>query len=107
MEGRLLKAFFIGLLLVCLLTLIGVYRVWQNYRLVQTGGELGNASKLLRDLQSEHDMLDGQYHALRSSPEVLSRAGELGMRLPKSSEIVTVGSSDAPKVPAPAKEASR
>jgi cell division protein FtsB len=98
MEGRIVKAFVLGLLLVALLTVIGVYRVWQNYRVVQLGNDLAKASRTLRTLQSDNDMLDAQYHALRSSPAVLGKAQACAMRLPMSTEIVTVQSKDTERV---------
>lgn len=91
MDGRVVKTFVLGLVVVCLMTLLGIYYVWQNYRLVQLGGDLADTSYELRQLQSEHEMLEGHYHALRSNHKITERAqGELQMKQPTSVEIILV-----------------
>ena len=95
MDGRILKTFVMGLLIVFLMTLLGVYYVWQNYRLVQLGGDLATESRVLQSLQAEHELLEGQYHALRSNKEVMMRAeGRLKMKQPSSRELIVVEQKD-------------
>ena len=95
MDGRILKTFVMGLLVVFLMTLLGIYYVWQNYRLVQLGGDLATESRVLQSLQAEHELLEGQYHALRSNREVVMRAeARLKMKQPSSREIIVVEQKD-------------
>lgn len=91
MDIKVIKTFVLGLIVVCLMTLLGIYYVWQNFRLVNLGGNLAETSFELRQLQSEHEMLEGHFHALRSNEKVTQRAnGELGMKQPTTMDIILV-----------------
>jgi len=96
MDGRIIRTFVIGLLIACVITLLGIYQVWQNYRVVQLGGDLGKATRMLNRLQNEHELLEGEYQSLRSRPELVQKARtELRMKLPTQQETIVVTDSKA------------
>ena len=91
MDSRLLKTFILGLLTVCLLTLLGIYHVWQHNQLVQMGGDLGQASEELERLQAENELLEAEYRTRRSSDRFLARAfQELKMKQPSGTETIVI-----------------
>jgi len=86
-----LKTFILGLLAVCLLTLLGIYYVWQHHRLVQMGGDLAAASETLHRLQTENELLEAEYRTLRSADQSSDRAfRELRMKQPSSTETIII-----------------
>ena len=88
MDLKVLKAFVLGLLFVCLLTLLGVYHVWRQSNLVELGTKLGEASTPLREVKKQNALLSGEYHTLRANPEIIRKAEEkLKMRRPSDREI--------------------
>ncbi len=91
MTGKVLKTFVLGVLVVCLLTLLGIYHVWRQFRLVVTGGDLAKASLELENLTVENELLKTEYLSLRSSdrfrPELFLNAG---MKQPASNEVLVV-----------------
>lgn len=91
MTGKVLKTFVLGVVLVCLLTLLGIYHVWRQFRLVVTGGELARASLELESLTVENELLKAEYLTLRTGdhyrPELFLGAG---MKQPASNEVLLV-----------------
>jgi hypothetical protein len=91
MTGKVLKTFVLGVVVVCVLTLLGIYHVWRQFRLVVTGGELAKASLELQSLTVENELLKTEYLSLRSGdryrPELFL---DTGMRQPASNEVLVV-----------------
>ncbi|MBM4355470.1 MAG: hypothetical protein FJ109_17060 [Deltaproteobacteria bacterium] len=96
MTGRVMKTFILGVLVVCLLTLLGIYHVWRQFRLVCAGGELAKASLELENLTVNNELLKAEYLSLRTSqrfrPELFLSAG---MKQPASNEVLVVKASPA------------
>lgn len=91
MNARLMKTFILGMLVVCLLALLGIYWVWQHHRLVQAGGELAGSEQILRQLQTENELLEAEYRTLRSGSRFHGRAfTRLKMKAPSSLDIVYI-----------------
>ena len=89
MESNVIRTFILGLLAVCLLTLLGIYYVWQHHRLVSLGGDVSGVSQELKALHTENELLEAEYRTLRSaasaSKEVLTA---LELKRPSSTDTV-------------------
>jgi cell division protein FtsL len=91
MNARLMKTFVLGMLVVCLLALLGIYWVWQHHRLVQAGGELARSEQVLRQLKTENELLEAEYRTLRSGSRFEAGAfTRLKMKAPSSLDIVYI-----------------
>jgi cell division protein FtsL len=89
METNVIKTFILGLLTVCLLTLLGIYYVWQHHRLVQLGGELARASQTLKQVRTDNELLEAEYRTLRSAANVRDQAlSKLRMKRPSSVDTI-------------------
>lgn len=67
MESNVIRTFILGLLAVCLITLLGIYYVWQHHRLVSLGGDVSRVSQELKALHTDNELLDAEYRTLRSA----------------------------------------
>jgi hypothetical protein len=89
MESNVIRTFILGLLAVCLLTLLGIYYVWQHHRLVSIGGDLSRVSQELKAQHTENELLEAEYRTLRSaasaSNEVLT-----ALQLKRPSSVDTI-----------------
>jgi hypothetical protein len=89
METNVIRTFVLGLLAVCLLTLLGIYYVWQHHRLVALGGDVARVSQELKALHTENELLEAEYRTLRSSAQ--AKGGvltELHLKRPSSGDII-------------------
>jgi cell division protein FtsL len=91
MEAKTAKTVVLGFLIVVLLTLLGLYHVWQHQRVVQVGGDLAQASRALERLHTERKLLEAEFVTLRSQ-DPFGRAAfrQLGMKHPSSAETIVV-----------------
>ena len=91
MNARLMRTFILGLLVVCLMSLLGIYWVWQHHRLVQAGGDLARSEQKLRKLKTENELLEAEYRTMRSGSRFDDRAfSRLNMKAASSLEIVYI-----------------
>ena len=91
MDRRILGAFVLGLLLASLVTLLGIYVVWQQYRVVDAGTSLAQAAKELDRFQTENEVLEGEYWSRRADQGLVRRAQtELEMVKPTRGETIEV-----------------
>lgn len=89
MNSQIIRTFVFGLLAVALLVLLGVFRVWQNYQVVETGTLRGIADERVHKLERENEVLRTQYEANRGIPATLGRIAEqAGMRHPTEADII-------------------
>jgi len=91
MDAGVLKTFVLGFLAICLLTLLGIYYVWQQQRVVQMGAELAQASKTLERVRIENELLEAEYRTLRSAERFGERAfARRGMKRPTTRDTIVV-----------------
>ena len=89
MDAKVVKTFILGLLAVCLMTLLGLFYVWQHNRLITAGGDLATASEKLQELRTQNELLEAEYRTLRSSDGFADRAfSELNMKRPSSVDSI-------------------
>lgn len=91
MESNVIRTFILGLLAVCLLTLLGIYYVWQHHRLVSVGGDVAKVAQELKRLHTENELLEAEYRTLRSASQASGETlTELKLKRPSSNDTIYV-----------------
>jgi len=80
-------------LMICmlLLTVVSIFHVWSRFRLIELNLQLGEASKLVKEMEQEQKRLKLEAESLKTPAriEIIAKR-DLGMIVPQDQQIVLV-----------------
>jgi cell division protein FtsL len=80
-------------LMICmlLLTVVSVFHVWSRFRLIELNLQIGEASRLMKDMEQEQKRLKLEAEALKTPARIEAIAKrDLGMTIPQDQQIILV-----------------
>ncbi len=80
-------------LMICmlLLTVVSIFHVWSRFRLIELNLQIGEASRLMKDMEQEQKRLKLEAESLKTPARIEAIAKQdLGMTIPQDQQIILV-----------------